>query len=67
MLKNEKYYDPEDITGMIMEKEVKEPGLYFAIGANGRAYRATYTDRYFNGVFFFCIPYDVEIIGYVPA
>ena len=55
MLKNEKFYEKSDIEDMLPEAEVTEPGKYWAIGDNGRAYSATYTLKY-GGVFFFCIP-----------
>ena len=51
---------------MLPEAEVTEPGKYWAIGDNGRAYSATYILKY-GGAFFFCIPAAVKILGYVPA
>ena len=43
-------------------------GEYFAIGSNGKAYKATFVNKYIpGGVFFFVIPDYVRIIGYVPA
>lgn len=42
MLKNEKFYEKSDIEDMLPEAEVTEPGKYWAIGDNGRAYSATY-------------------------
>ena len=66
MLASEKFYEKSDIEDMLPEAEVTEPGKYWAIGDNGRAYSATYTLKY-GGVFFFCIPAAVKILGYVPA
>ena len=66
MLESEKLYEKSDIEDMLSEAEATEPGKYWAIGDNGRAYRATYTLKY-DGVFFFCIPAAVNILGYVPA
>ena len=62
MLKNEKFYEKSDIEDMLPEAEVTEPGKYWAIGDNGRAYSATYTLKY-GGVFFFCIPAAVKSWG----
>lgn len=66
MLASEKFYEESDIKGMLPEEEVTEPGSYWAIGDNGRAYRAIYTLEY-GGTFFFCIPHYVKILGYIPA
>lgn len=70
MLKNEMFYNPEDISGMLTEQEVhgdEMQGDYFAICNNGRAYHAVYVNDYFpDGVFFFTIPAGVEILGYIP-
>lgn len=39
---------------------------WLCIGANGKDYDATFTRKYNpKGTMFFCIPYDVEIIGYL--
>lgn len=71
MLKNEKYYEKEDLKGMLKPEEIsgdEMQGEYFAIGSNGKAYHASYVNRYLpGGVFYFCIPAGVEILGYVPA
>ncbi len=41
-------------------------GEYLAIGNNGKSYRALYVPKYEpSGVMFFCIPSDVEILGYI--
>ena len=41
-------------------------GEYLAIGNNGKSYRASYVPKYEpSGVMFFCIPSDVEILGYL--
>lgn len=66
MLASEKFYEESDIKNMLPGAEVTEPGEYWAIGDNGRAYHATYVLKY-GGVFFFCIPHTVKILGYVPA
>lgn len=66
MLANEKFYEKEDIANMLSEDQVQEPGEYFAIGDNGRAYHSVYTKKN-GGVFFFTIPDYVKILGYVPA
>lgn len=71
MLANEKIYNNEDLKGMLKESEIngdEMQGNYFAIGDNGKAYRASYVNKYLpGGVFYFCIPADVKILGYVPA
>lgn len=66
MLANEKFYEESDTENMISGEKVTEPGEYWAIGDNGRAYHSVYTKEY-GGVFFFCIPHTVKILGYVPA
>lgn len=39
---------------------------WLAIGSDGKEYTATFVRRYNpKGTMFFCIPYDVEIIGYL--
>lgn len=54
--------NPEEISGDEMQ------GDYFAICDNGKAYSATYVNKYLpGGVFYFCIPAGVKILGYVPA
>lgn len=41
-------------------------GEYLAIGSNGKSYHASYVPKYEpSGVMFFCIPADVEILGYL--
>ena len=41
-------------------------GEYLAIGNNGKRYHASYVPKYEpSGVMFFCIPSDVEILGYL--
>ena len=41
-------------------------GEYLAIGNNGKSYHASYVQKYEpSGVMFFCIPSDVEILGYL--
>ena len=41
-------------------------GEYLAIGDNGKSYHASYVPKYEpSGVMFFCIPSDVEILGYL--
>ena len=41
-------------------------GEYLAIGDNGKSYHASYVPEYEpSGVMFFCIPSDVEILGYL--
>lgn len=41
-------------------------GEYLAIGSNGKSYNASYVPQYKpSGVMFFCIPADVEILGYL--
>lgn len=71
MLANEKIYNNEDLKGMLKESEIngdEMQGNYFAIGDNGKAYQASYVNKYLpGGVFYFCIPEDVKILGYVPA
>lgn len=71
MLKNEKKYEKEDLKGMLKPEEIagdKMQGDYFAICDNGKAYHASYVNKYLpGGVFYFCIPAGVEILGYVPA
>ena len=71
MLKNEMYYEKEDIKGMLQSEDIngdEMQGEYFAIGSNGKAYKATFVNKYIpGGVFFFVIPDYVRIIGYVPA
>lgn len=42
-----------------------ENGEYMAIGSNGRTYAASYSAEY--KCMFFCIPYEVKILGYVPS
>lgn len=66
MLKNESFYEKSDIENMVPEAEVKEPGEYWVIGDNGRAYHSVYTLKY-GGTFLFCIPNYVKILGYIPA
>jgi len=71
MLANEKIYNNEDLKGMLKESEIngdEMQGNYFAIGDNGKAYQASYVNKYLpGGTFFFCIPASVKILGYVPA
>lgn len=71
MLKNEKFYEKEDLKGMLNPEEIsgdEMQGHYFAICNNGKAYRASYVNKYLpGGVFYFCIPAGIEILGYVPA
>ena len=71
MLANEKIYNNEDLKGMLKESEIngdEMQGNYFAIGDNGKAYQASYVNKYLpGGVFYICIPEDVKILGYVPA
>lgn len=71
MLKNEKIYEKEDLKGLLVPEKIngdEMQGEYFAIGNNGRAYHATYVNKYFpGGVFYFCIPANVKILGYVPV
>ena len=44
----------------------RKAGEYLAIGSDGKEYPASYDPRYLtNGVMFFCIPSDVEILGYI--
>lgn len=70
MLKNEKPYTEDDIIRMLSEEEIfgdEMQGEYFAICDNGKAYHATYVNKYFEkGVFFFTIPAGIKILGYVP-
>lgn len=70
MLRNEKYYEKEDLKGMLKPEEIsgdEMQGEYFAIGNNGKAYHASYVNKYLpGGVFYFCIPQGVEVLGYVP-
>lgn len=41
-------------------------GEYLAIGNDGEGYHASYVPKYRpSGVMFFCIPADVEILGYL--
>ena len=41
-------------------------GEYLAIGNDGKSYHASYVPKYEpSGVMFFCIPSDVEILGYL--
>ena len=41
-------------------------GEYLAICDNGKSYHASYVPKYEpSGVMFFCIPSDVEILGYL--
>ncbi len=41
-------------------------GEYLAIGNDGESYHASYVPKYRpSGVMFFCIPADVEILGYL--
>ena len=71
MLKNEKYYEKDDLKGMLKPGEIngdEMQGDYFAISNNGKAYHATYVNKYLpGGVFYFCIPANVKILGYVPV
>lgn len=71
MLKNERLYGKEDTKGMLKPDEIsgdEMQGDYFAICDNGKAYSATYVNKYLpGGTFFFCIPAGVKILGYVPA
>lgn len=71
MLKNEKYYEKEDLRGMLEPEEIsgdEMQGGYFAIGDNGKAYSAAYVNKYIpGGVFYFCIPGSVKILGYEPV
>lgn len=70
MLKNEMFYNPDDISGMLKKQEIhgdEMQGDYFAVCNNGRAYHAVYVNDYFpGGVMFFTIPAGVEILGYIP-
>ena len=41
-------------------------GEYLAIGNDGKSYHASYVPKYRpSGVMFFCIPADIEILGYL--
>ena len=41
-------------------------GEYLAIGNDGKSYHASYVPKYEpSGAMFFCIPSDVEILGYL--
>ena len=41
-------------------------GEYLAIGNDGKSYHASYVPKYEpTGVMFFCIPSDIEILGYL--
>ena len=43
-------------------------GEYLAIGNDGKSYNASYVPNYkSSGVMFFCIPADVEILGYLEV
>ena len=65
MLENERYYLEEDKQDMVKMDEIRTFGDYFAICDNGRAYYAQYSTAYER--MFFCIPKDVEILGYIPV
>lgn len=71
MLENEKFYEQDDLKGMLKGNEIsgdEMQGDYFAIGDNGKAYHATYVNKYLSGgVFYFTIPADVKVLGYVPV
>lgn len=64
MLEFERFYLEEDLQDMMRFEEVKESGDYFAIGSNGKAYYATFSQDYRR--FYFCIPQTVDVLGYVP-
>ena len=53
----------EEILTYDQIRKKNKDGEFFAIGENGREYHAVYTTEH-GGVMFFCIPADVEIIGY---
>lgn len=72
MLKNEKnFMKKENLKRILKPEEIKGnemQGEYFAIGDNGKAYHATYVNKYIlGGVFYFCIPENVKILGYIPT
>ena len=45
-------------------KQLNKKGEYLAVGSNGKLYNAHYTTEY-GGVMFFCIPAEVDILGYI--
>lgn len=58
-----------DIADLISFEEIAKKhkaGEYLAVGDNGKIYEASYVPEYRpSGVMFFCIPSDVEILGYI--
>lgn len=44
-------------------KEQNQAGEFWAIGDDGKQYAASYSPEFKN--MFFCIPYTVEILGYI--
>lgn len=71
MLRNEKYYREEDLSGVMAASEIsgdEMQGDYFAIGDDGKAYGATFVNKDLpGGVFYSVIPSGVKVLGYVPA
>lgn len=68
MLENEKFYEQDDLKGMLKGNEISGDGMqgkYFAICDNRKAYLATYSSS--DNVFFSVIPAGVKILGYVPT
>ena len=50
---------------LLIFKEITESGEYIAIGDDGRKYHAAYNAEL--NTMFFCIPYHVNVLGYLKA
>ena len=59
------YNQEEDMYSLPQIKtHIKQDGEFYAVGDNGKKYKASYDSR--RKVMYFAIPSDVEIIGYIP-
>lgn len=45
--------------------EAENGAEFYAIGDNGEKYPATFSAEYMGGIMFFCIPANVQILGYI--
>ena len=62
----ERKINTKDLIGFEEISKKHIAGKYLAIGNDGKSYRASYVPKYEpSGAMFFCIPSDVEILGYL--
>lgn len=62
----ERKINTEDLISFEEIAKEHKAGEYLAVGNDGKEYHASYVPKYRpSGVMFFCIPADVEILGYL--